>query len=67
MKNTKLPPGAHSAGVPGTKASAALRRAPVPKPVVIDHSFVADPRGGAPLVVGKAHVQVKDNRSKVIR
>ena len=64
---TPLPAGARSAGIPGTKANAALKGAPVPKPVTIDHSFVADPRGGAPLVVGKAHVQVKDNRSNSSR
>ena len=67
MKNTKLHPGAHSSGVPGTKASAALKGAPVPKAVQIDHSFVADPRGGAPLVVGKGHIEVRDNRTKTSR
>ena len=67
MKTTKLPPGAYGAAVPGTKANAALKGAPVPKPVVIDHSFVADPRGGAPLVVGKRHVEVRDNRTRTSR
>ena len=64
---TPLPPGSRSSGVPGTKANAALKGAPVPKPVVIDHSFVADPRGGPELVVGKRHVEVKGNRSNSSR
>ena len=67
MTNKPLPPGARSAGVPGTKASRAMQGAPRPKPVTIDNSFVADPRGGAPLVVGKGHVEVKDNRTKTSR
>ena len=33
---SKLPPGAHSAAIPGSRANAALKGAPVPKPVVID-------------------------------
>jgi hypothetical protein len=63
----KLPPGANGPGVHGTKAADAVKGAPRPKPVTIDRSFVADPRGGPELVVGKGHVQVKDNRSKVTR
>jgi hypothetical protein len=67
MKSAKLPPGAHSAGVPGTKANAALKGAPVPKPVQIDERFLADSRGGAPLVVGKRGIEVRDNRTKTSR
>ena len=63
-----LPPGAHSAAVPGTRANAALKRAPVPKPVVIDPKrFGSDPRGSGELVVGKRRVELKDNRTKTSR
>jgi hypothetical protein len=67
MTAKPLPLGAHSAAVPGTKTNAALKGAPVPKPVTIDNSLVADPRGGAPLVVGKRHIEVKDSRTKTSR
>jgi hypothetical protein len=68
VKNAKtLPPGAHSAGVPGTKANAALKGAPVRKPAQIDERFVADPRGGPPLVVSHRGVEVRDNRTKSTR
>ena len=63
---SKLPPGAHSSGVPGTKASRAMQGAPRPKAVTIDNSF-ATSRGGKPLIVGKGHVEVKDNRTKTSR
>lgn len=56
-----LPPGAHN--VPGSQAYKKLQGAPKPKPVQIDKSFVADPRGGPELKVGKAHVEVRDNRT----
>jgi hypothetical protein len=46
-----LPPGARN--VPGSKAYRALQGAPHPGAVQIDKSFVADPRGGPELVVGK--------------
>jgi hypothetical protein len=62
-----LPKGAYGAGVPGTKAQLKVSGAPRPTPVTIDKSFVADPRGGAPLVVGKRHVEVRDNRTKNTR
>jgi hypothetical protein len=57
-----LPPGAHN--VPGSKAYRALQGAPHPGTVQIDKSFVADPRGGPELVVGKKHLEVRDNRSR---
>lgn len=57
-----LPPGAHGAAIPGTRANAALKGAPVPKPVRVDERFVADPRGGPELVVGKRHTRTKVNR-----
>ena len=59
----KLPLGAYGAAIPGSRANDALKLAPRPKPVVIDKSFVSDPRGGAELKVGKAHVEVRDNRT----
>ncbi len=59
---TKLP---HN--VPGSARYRAMQGAPRPKPVVIDRNFVADPRGGAPLVAGKRHIEVKDNRTKTSR
>jgi hypothetical protein len=60
--NSKLPPGAHN--VPGSRAYRALQKAPHPGTVTIDKSFVADPRGGPELVVGKKHLEVADNRTK---
>jgi hypothetical protein len=72
MKNDKtskggqpLPPGAHN--VPGSARYRAVQGAPRPKPVQIDEKFVSDPRGGPELVVGKRHIEVKDNRTKVNR
>ena len=55
-----LPPGARN--VPGSTAYRAMQGAPRPKPVQIDESFVADPRGGKPLAVGKRHIEVKGIR-----
>jgi hypothetical protein len=60
-----LPPGAHN--VPGSKAYRALQGAPHPGAVQIDKSFVADPRGGAELVIGKKHLEVRDNRTRAPR
>jgi hypothetical protein len=60
-----LPPGAHN--VPGSARYRAVQGAPRPKPVQIDEKFVSDPRGGPELVVGKRHIEVKDNRTKVNR
>ena len=63
--NSKSPPtGAHN--VPGSRAYKALQGAPHPGTVQIDKSFVADPRGGPELVVGKKHLEVRDrdNRSR---
>jgi hypothetical protein len=62
-----LPKGAHSSGVPGTAAHRALQGAKRPAPVTIDDRFVASPKGGAPLVIGKGHVEVAGNRSKNAR
>jgi hypothetical protein len=53
--------------VPGSAYEARLKNAPRPAPVTIDRSFIADPRGSAPLVVGHRRVAVADNRSKVNR
>jgi hypothetical protein len=57
-----LPPGAHN--VPGSRAYRALQGAPHPGAVTIDENFVADPRGGRELVVGKKHLEVSDNRTR---
>jgi hypothetical protein len=57
-----LPPGARN--VPGSKAYRALQKARHPGVVQIDKSFVADPRGGPELVVGKKHLEVRDNRTR---
>jgi hypothetical protein len=63
----RLPPGAYGASVPGTRAQQKAAGAVRPKPVQIDENFVADPRGGNELVVGKRHVEVKDNRTRTER
>jgi hypothetical protein len=52
-----LPPG--SRNVPGSKAYRALQGAPHPGHVEIGRDFVADPRGGRPLVVGRKHIHIK--------
>jgi hypothetical protein len=62
-----LPPGAHSAAIPCSRANAALKGAVRPKPVTIDNSFVASPKGGAALVAGKRHIEIKDNRTRTSR
>jgi hypothetical protein len=62
---TPLPPGAHN--VPGSARYRAMQGAPRPKPVQIDEKFVADSRGGPELVVGKRHIEVRDNRTKTSR
>jgi hypothetical protein len=46
-----LPPGSFS--VPGSRAEAQLKGAPKPQRVEIDRNFVSDPKGGAPLALGK--------------
>jgi hypothetical protein len=56
-----LPEGARH--VPGSEAYRKVQGAPKPPAKVIDRSFVADPRGGPELKVGKGHVEVKDNRT----
>jgi hypothetical protein len=66
MKSAKLPPGAYSAGVPGTKANAALKRAPIRTPVQISEKFLADARGG-PELVARHGVAVADNRTRTKR
>jgi hypothetical protein len=65
MTSKTLPPGAHN--VPGSKNYRAMQGAPRPKPVQIDEKFVADPRGGPELVVGRRHVEVRDNRTRAPR
>jgi hypothetical protein len=48
---------------PGTRAHEAAKGAPKKVPKVIDHRFVADPRGGPELQIPNG-VSVADNRSK---
>lgn len=62
MKTTKLPPGARGAQIPGTIAAEKAKGAPIRKPVQIDHSFVADPKGG-PYLAAPHGIEVRDNRS----
>jgi hypothetical protein len=66
MTSKTRSPGARDP-VPGTAAYRAMQGAKRPAPVRIDNSFVASPQGGAPLVVGKRHVEVKGNRSNSSR
>jgi hypothetical protein len=64
----KLPPGAYSAAIPGSRANDKLKGAPRPAPKIVDaRQFTKDPRGGAPLVVGRAHFEIKDNRTRSTR
>ena len=62
-----LPAGAYSAAIPGSKANNALKGALRPAPKIIGKEFRSDPRGGPPLVVGKSHVEAKDNRTRAPR
>jgi hypothetical protein len=57
-----LPPGAHN--VPGSRAYRALQGAPHPGVVQIDKSFVADARGGPELIIGRRHLEARDNRTR---
>jgi hypothetical protein len=68
MKPTKpvggvpLPGGAKN--VPGGARFRAAQGQKSPgAPVVLDRSFVADPRGGAEKVIGRKNVETRDNRS----
>jgi hypothetical protein len=58
----KLPPGARV--IPNSAAARRMKGAPHPGTVTIDKSFVSDPRGGPDLVVGKKHLEVRDNRTR---
>lgn len=52
---------------PGHRAHDIARGVKPPsKPALIDHDFVADPRGGAPLVA-RHGVAVRDNRTQTKR
>ena len=57
-----LPPGAHN--VPGSEAYRALQKAPHPGEVTIGKQFLADPRGGPELVIGKRHVHVEGDKPR---
>jgi hypothetical protein len=57
-----LPAGSHN--VPGSRAYRALQGAPHPGEVQIGRNFVADPRGGAPLVIGKKHIRVEGDKPR---
>jgi hypothetical protein len=53
--------------VPGSEREAKLKGAPRPAPKIIGREFVSDHRGGAPLVIGKSHIQVKGDRGRLPR
>jgi hypothetical protein len=57
-----FPPGARSAGVPGTRAAENAKQAPIREPRTLDHSFVASPSGGPEVKVPHG-VRVRDNRT----
>jgi hypothetical protein len=58
-----LPPGAHSAAVPGTRAAESAKGAPIREPKTIDpKQFHSSDAGGAELKVPHG-VRVKDNRT----
>jgi hypothetical protein len=64
----KLPPGATSAGVPGTAASRKVTGAPRPAPVIVDpKKFGTDHRGSPELKIGKGHFELDDGRSRIPR
>jgi hypothetical protein len=60
-----LPPGARN--VPGSEAYRRMQGAPHPGEITIGKSFVSDPRGGAPLVIGKKHLRVEGDRPRAKR
>jgi hypothetical protein len=60
-KSAPLPPGAHR--VPGSAFYRKSQGQKVSPPVVLDKSFVSDPRGGPEKVIGRSAVHVKDNRT----
>ncbi|MGB7976258.1 MAG: hypothetical protein WCF81_18370 [Roseiarcus sp.] len=58
-----LPPGAHSAAVPGTRAAESAKGAPTREPKTLDpHKFHKDARGG-PEVKTPHGVRLNDNRT----
>jgi hypothetical protein len=50
--------------VPGSRNYRALQGAPHPGEVQIGRDFVASPKGGAPLVIGKRHVRVEGDKPR---
>jgi hypothetical protein len=57
-----LPEGAKN--VPGSARYKALQGQKSPgAPVVLDRSFVGSPNGGPEKVIGRKHVETRDNRS----
>ena len=65
-KSGALPPGAHTAV--GSAAYRKMQGAVRPAPKIVDaHEFTKDPRGGPELRVGKAHFEVRDNRTRTTR
>jgi hypothetical protein len=57
-----LPMGAHQ--VPGSKNYRDLQGAKHPGEIQIGRDFVADPRGGPELVIGKKHVRVEGDKPR---
>ena len=57
-----LPPGARN--VPASAAYRALQGAPHPGHVEIGKDFVASPKGGPELIIGKKHVHIKGDKPR---
>jgi hypothetical protein len=57
-----LPPG--SRNVPGSENWRRMQLAPHPGEIFIGKSFVADPRGGPELVIGKKQLRVEGDRPR---
>jgi hypothetical protein len=57
-----LPPGAKN--VPGSENYRRLQGAPHPGEITIGKQFVADPRGGPELVIGKKHLRVEGDKPR---
>jgi hypothetical protein len=57
-----LPPGARS--VPGSESYRKMQGAPHPGEIFIGKSFVADPRGGPELVIGKKQLRVEGDKPR---
>jgi hypothetical protein len=57
-----LPPGAHN--VPGSEAYRRMQGAPHPGEIFIGRSFLADSRGGPPLVIGRKVLRTEGDKPR---